>query len=243
MRPKPDPLPNASERTRRPAGALLLALAALLAAAPLLAAAAPQGAAGGAPFPRPLDSYGAEEGMTVGALLAARVKAEPLNLAATVFSLLAVVHTFLAPRFLHASHALRDRREDIPLLIDYFTRKFNKKLNKGIVAVSEDVQRIFMEHEWPGNIRELEHTLEHAFILCRRNTITMDDLPIDFKELVANKNRLPGALKDDEPRAIVHALEKSAWNKAKAARLLGISRRTIYRKIEEYKLMKELRLF
>ena len=138
---------------------------------------------------------------------------------------------------------LRDRREDIPLLVDYFMKKFNKKLSKEIVAVSSDVQKILMDHAWPGNIRELEHTLEHAFILCRRNTITVDDLPIDFKDLVGKKDPFAKTREADEPGAILQALEKTAWNKAKAARLLGISRRTIYRKIEEYKLMKDLKLF
>ncbi len=138
---------------------------------------------------------------------------------------------------------LRDRREDIPLLIEYFLNKFNKKLNKKITAVSADVQRILLEYNWPGNIRELEHTLEHAFILCRRNTITIDDLPIDFKDLVGNQELFSRAMKIDEPQALLQALEKAAWNKAKAARLLGISRRTIYRKIEEYKIAKDLKLF
>lgn len=138
---------------------------------------------------------------------------------------------------------LRERRDDIPLLIDFFLKKFNKKLNKSISAVSADVQKIFLEHNWPGNIRELEHTLEHAFILCRRNTITIDDLPVDFKDLVNNRGDLSRTLKTDEPQAIVQALEKADWNKAKAARLLGISRRTIYRKIEEYKIAKDLNPF
>ncbi len=138
---------------------------------------------------------------------------------------------------------LRERREDIPLLIEHFLRKFNKKLNKEIKAASADVQRIFLEHDWPGNIRELEHTLEHAFILCRREVIALDDLPLDFRSLVGNNNHLSRAMKNNEPQAIIQALEKTAWNKARAARLLGISRRTIYRKIEEYKLEKDLKLF
>ncbi|MEW5747129.1 MAG: sigma-54-dependent Fis family transcriptional regulator [Nitrospirota bacterium] len=134
---------------------------------------------------------------------------------------------------------LRERREDIPLLVASFLKKFNKKLNKEIVAVSAEVQQMLLMHTWPGNIRELEHTLEHAFILCRGTTITINDLPSDFKSTVESRHALAEEGGTDEPKAILHALEKAAWNKAGAARLLGISRRTIYRKIKEYNLMRD----
>lgn len=129
---------------------------------------------------------------------------------------------------------LRERREDIPLLVNHFLSKFNTKLSKSITGISDDVQRIFMEYNWPGNIRELEHTLEHAFILCRQNTITLDQLPPEIKNFSGTKISLRE--KGAEPREIIEALEKTSWNKAKAARLLGIDRKTIYRKIEKYKI-------
>jgi transcriptional regulator with PAS, ATPase and Fis domain len=131
---------------------------------------------------------------------------------------------------------LRERREDIPLLVEHFLEKFNKKLSRDIVSVSSDVQKIFMEYPWPGNIRELEHTMEHAFILCRQKTITVNHLPSVFKEFIGFKTFTLEDVKVDEPHAIVQALNKTAWNKAGAARLLGISRRTIYRKMKEYKI-------
>lgn len=131
---------------------------------------------------------------------------------------------------------LRDRREDIPLLVSHFLKKFNKKLNREIMSVSADVQEIFMNYYWPGNIRELEHTLEHAFIVCRQDTITVDHLPSAFKEFVRIKPSISEDMLNKESQAILYALEKSGWNKAGAARLLGISRRTIYRKIDEYKI-------
>jgi transcriptional regulator of acetoin/glycerol metabolism len=93
-----------------------------------------------------------------------------------------------------------------------------------------------MEYPWPGNIRELEHTMEHAFILCRQKTITVNHLPSVFKEFIGFKTFTLEDVKVDEPHAIVQALNKTAWNKAGAARLLGISRRTIYRKMKEYKI-------
>ena len=131
---------------------------------------------------------------------------------------------------------LRERKEDIPLLLNHFMNKFNKKLNKEIVAVSADVQKIFMNYSWPGNVRELEHTLEHAFIICRQNTITTDCLPLALKDFIGTKISALGDSGVDESHAILHALEKTSWNKARAASLLGISRRTIYRKIKEFKI-------
>ncbi len=129
---------------------------------------------------------------------------------------------------------LRERREDIPLLVDYFLQKFNKKFNKDITAVSTDVKQIFMEYPWHGNIRELEHSIEHAFILCRQSTIAIDHLPPELKTFSSNESSLPGEGDIDSPEAIIQALEKTAWNKTKAASLLGISRRSIYRKIKEF---------
>jgi len=126
--------------------------------------------------------------------------------------------------------ALRERRDDIPILANHFLRKFNAQFKKNIEGISADVQTIFMEHTWPGNVRELGHTLEHAAILCHQNTITMGHLPGNFGELLDIKSLpQPGGR-----QAVLSALEQTAWNKARAARLLGISRRTIYRKIEQF---------
>lgn len=131
---------------------------------------------------------------------------------------------------------LRERREDIPLLVAAFLKKFNVKLHKEISAVSAEVQQMLLAHDWPGNVRELEHILEHAFILCRGGTITVGDLPSDFRNIIESSRPAAEETSVDEPATILQALEKAAWNKAGAARLLGISRRTIYRKIKEYKL-------
>lgn len=132
---------------------------------------------------------------------------------------------------------LKERQEDIPLLIDHFLKKFNKKFNKNILAISENVKKIFMNYPWPGNIRELEHALEHAFILCSQQTITIEHLPPELKTS-AGKEILPLRENAKNKQVIIQALEKTGWNKAKAARLLGISRRTIYRKIKEHNITK-----
>jgi transcriptional regulator with PAS, ATPase and Fis domain len=135
---------------------------------------------------------------------------------------------------------LRERREDIPLLADYFCNLFNKKFKKRIDGISDKVLRLFMQYPWPGNVRELEHAIEHAFVLCHGRTIMVDDLPSEIKEYSYSRieSPLPEDHAVDDSQEILRALNKTDWNKAKAARLLGVSRQTIYRKIEEYKLTK-----
>ncbi|GBD97414.1 MAG TPA: response regulator [Nitrospirae bacterium] len=136
---------------------------------------------------------------------------------------------------------LRERRDDIPLLINYFLKKFNKKFDKEIRAVSTDVEKIFMQYPWPGNIRELEHSLEHAFILCRQLTLAIEHLPIELQTYQPDNIPSPNNGNADDPQAILQALEKTGWNKTKAASLLGISRRSIYRKIKEFNITPQKR--
>jgi two-component system response regulator HydG len=135
---------------------------------------------------------------------------------------------------------LRDRLEDIPILVDHFLKKFSQKFNKEITSVSADVRKTFMHHTWPGNIRELDHALEHAFILCRQDIITVEHLPRGFSRAVSESSATSReGTHENESREIIHALEKTAWNKAKAARLLGLDRKTLYRKIWRYKIQKD----
>jgi len=137
--------------------------------------------------------------------------------------------------------ALRERREDIPLLIDFFIKKFKKSLKKNIEALSKDVVKIFMQYPWPGNIRELEHSIEH--LLADKKIITLNDLPkkmkdftpvdhIEEEKVSVSKEREP--VVGDEKEIILNALRKVRWNKTKAARLLCISRITLYRKMKKY---------
>lgn len=134
---------------------------------------------------------------------------------------------------------LRERREDIPLLVNHFMKKFNKKFAKDIKSISKDVEKLFMDYNWPGNVRELEHTIEHAFILCRQSAITIAHLPPEMKTHSSNDMSISGNGNIDDPEVILSALEKAAWNKTKAAALLGISRRSIYRKIKEFNIVEE----
>ena len=133
---------------------------------------------------------------------------------------------------------LRERRDDIPLLIDHFKKLFNKKFEKTITGISSDALPVFMHYQWPGNIRELEHAIEHSFVVCHGRTITLDHLPTEIMEPSATQGPTPTNKHANGPREILEALNKTDWNKAKAARRLGISRRTIHRKIVAHKLTK-----
>jgi DNA-binding NtrC family response regulator len=118
--------------------------------------------------------------------------------------------------------------------VHHFLERFNKKFNKHIVDISDDVKNIFMTYNWPGNVRELEHTLEYACIRCHQSIIEVDHLPQELTHLDQFYSLRDKAV--DESARILHALNKAGWNKSKAARMLGISVRTIYRKIEQFNL-------
>ncbi len=131
---------------------------------------------------------------------------------------------------------IRERREDIPLLLDHFVIKFNNKFNTEI-TLSEEVRRIFLSYPWPGNVRELENALEHSFVFCKEGIIMIDHLPARIRNFATEEVHLLEFKKDDENQEILKALEKTSWNKSKAARLLGIDRKTLYRKMDKYKIM------
>jgi len=107
--------------------------------------------------------------------------------------------------------------------------------------------KAFLKYSWPGNVRELEHTMEHAFVLCSQNIITFDHLPPDFMSAPGIAPEIERCSPDEtqkaDSHAILEALDKTAWNKAKAARLLGIDRVTLYRKIKKYNLTDFTRKF
>ena len=130
---------------------------------------------------------------------------------------------------------LRERRDDIPLLVDHFRRKFNQTFNRRIDAVSDEVMNAFLHHDWPGNVRELEHAMEHAQVLCTGGIITLSHLPEDLVESVSKLQKpVRVDIKESDHRALVDALQKVGGNKAKAARLLGINRATLYRWMERF---------
>jgi two-component system response regulator HydG len=131
---------------------------------------------------------------------------------------------------------LRDRLEDVPLFINHFIDRFNNRFKKNIQGITNEVLRVFMGYSWPGNVRELEHAIEHAFVLCHDEAITLDHIPSEISQY--SKVKIESLRKD---RSVSHqdlleALEKTGRNKSKAARLLGISRQTLYRQINKHKI-------
>jgi two-component system, NtrC family, response regulator HydG len=131
---------------------------------------------------------------------------------------------------------LRDRREDIPLLVEHFRTGFNLKFKKNIEGISSEVLKAFLKYPWRGNVRELEHTMEHAFVLCNREIITFDNLPGEFMAAPQAVRNSAVESAEAEIQRILEALDNTAWNKAKAARLLGIDRVTLYRKMKRYRI-------
>lgn len=131
---------------------------------------------------------------------------------------------------------LRERLEDIPLLSDFFCSSFNKSFQKNISGLSDEVMHVFMNYRWPGNVRELAHSIEHAFVLCHGRIITMDHIPLEIRESVGMGRNARDKSPVDDSEDILATLSKTDWNKAKAARLLGIDRSTLYRKMRKYRL-------
>lgn len=132
---------------------------------------------------------------------------------------------------------LRKRREDIPLLVDHYINNFNTQFHKNILSVSADVMELFMNYDWDGNVRELKHTLEYAFINCRQSVIDTIHLPPEFA--TASKIGTDNLKTKPDCENLIDALQKTNWNKTRAAQLLGISRRTFYRRIYDCNIMEE----
>jgi len=131
---------------------------------------------------------------------------------------------------------LRERLDDIPLLVEHFCRIFGRKLSKHIEGITDEVLSLLMSYRWPGNVRELEHALEHAFVLCPGHTITSEFLPREIREKAPAHGHFLANPHARMPQNIMAALAQTGWNKARAARLLGMSRQTLYRKLIELNL-------
>ncbi len=133
---------------------------------------------------------------------------------------------------------LRTRREDIPLLVDHFLGIYCKKNNKTRLGVSKEVTAKLMDYSWPGNVRELENVIERAVVLCRSDRLGFDDLPDTIRESEPAESSsitfsVGTALDEVERRLIRETLRHAKGDKSVAAQLLGISTRTIYRKLGE----------
>jgi PAS domain S-box-containing protein len=130
---------------------------------------------------------------------------------------------------------LRDRREDIPLLVAHFITKFNRLQNKSVAGVSEEVMAILMEHDFPGNVRELENIIEHAYVLCRSGLVEVRHLPPRLREKESPRpwvGQTRITLKELEAIHISDAIRRHGGNRTAAARELGINPSTLFRKIK-----------
>jgi len=130
---------------------------------------------------------------------------------------------------------LRERRGDIPLLTQQFLSEFGKAMHKNFTVPSLEVMDALTRHPWPGNVRELRHALEHACILCPGGAIGVEHLPPELTGCAGAPARANISGRNKTGReAMAEALALAGGNKSKAARLLGVNRRTVYRKIDEY---------
>jgi len=134
---------------------------------------------------------------------------------------------------------LRERREDIPLLIDHFISKLNSLKGKAITGVSEEALNLLLNYHFPGNVRELENILEHAFVLCKDSLIGKKHLPREFLEKATPKGEAEvsiNPLEVSEVQVIQKTLKRYRGNRILSARELGMSRSTLWRKIKKLRL-------
>ncbi len=147
-----------------------------------------------------------------------------------------VVHITLPP--------LRERREDVPLLVAHFLDKFARKLGRPIREVHPDVMASLFGYYWPGNVRELENVIERAVVMCRGDCLTSDDLPAELREspeiedsldrLISGEKGLAETLEAIEERMIRQALKRASNVQAQAAKALGLSRSNLQYKLKKY---------
>ncbi|MBI4649764.1 sigma-54-dependent Fis family transcriptional regulator [Candidatus Desantisbacteria bacterium] len=148
-----------------------------------------------------------------------------------LFYRLNVVKIFLPP--------LRERKEDLPILVDFFIDELSKETNRHIKGVSPEVMQIFNIHNWPGNIRELKNCLESAIVRTSKNILDASTLPSYLRQEnnISNfdlKEEKLISLDEIEKKTIIHTLNLVEGNKTKAAGILGIGLKTLYRKLKKY---------
>jgi DNA-binding NtrC family response regulator len=143
---------------------------------------------------------------------------------------------------------LKKRKSDIPLLIDFFMRKFQKGKKERITGFSPQAMNAMLDYDWPGNVRELENAIKRLTVLCDNEQVSFDDLPEHIQQnsrsieppeedILEEGLTLDEAVKGYEKRLILEALEKSDWVKTKAAKLLNINRTTLVEKIKKRRLI------
>lgn len=148
-----------------------------------------------------------------------------------LFYRLNVFHIHLLP--------LRERKEDVPLLVEYCLKKICFRIGKCAPGISEAAMAILQNYPWPGNVRELNNVIERAVILSSGAEITAEDLPSDIQRGIPPKapENLPRSLAELERIHILYTLEQTGGNKTRAAEILGITKKTLYHKLRMYGLL------
>jgi DNA-binding NtrC family response regulator len=133
---------------------------------------------------------------------------------------------------------LRERKDDIPLLVSDFIREFCARENK-VLEVSDEVMKIFLNYDWPGNIRQLKNVIERAVVLTKKNSISIRDLPEEFLHYRKQQSRTVKirSLKEFEIQHITKVLEECQGNKSRTAKILGISRKALYKRFKEFQIL------
>jgi transcriptional regulator with PAS, ATPase and Fis domain len=144
---------------------------------------------------------------------------------------LSTVPVFLPP--------LKERREDIPLIVQHLIEKFNRKLRKSVRGIDPKLLKWFCKYSWPGNVRELEHVIEYCFVFVKGPIITRQHLPpkedgARYDEEFRWDETCPSPLLEGEKYVIVRALEMANSNRSEAARILKISRGSLWRKMKRH---------
>ena len=133
---------------------------------------------------------------------------------------------------------LKSRRNDIPLQARYFLQRFAAEQGKEIKEFSQEAMRLLLDCPWPGNVRELENSIEAAVVLAHGKQIEISDFPSAlFEDACAPETESPGTMMENEARLLKEVLVECSWNKKEAARRLGISRNTLYRKLKKYQII------
>lgn len=136
---------------------------------------------------------------------------------------------------------LRERREDIPVLIDYFLRKHTRHTTRLVRGFTSEARRVMQDYAWPGNVRQLESAIERAILLREGEWITVDDLPLEVRQdarpAVEGQFKLPGEgieFEEVERNLIMQAMERTDYNITKSAKLLGLTFRTLQYRLEKF---------
>lgn len=140
---------------------------------------------------------------------------------------------------------LRERREDIPVLIEYFLKKHTRNTSRLVTGLTAETRKVMMDYSWPGNVRQLESAIERAILLCEGDQITLEDLPTEVRQEVGPASegafKLPAEginFEDVERNLITQAMEQTDYNITKAAKLLGLTFRTLQYRLEKFGIKK-----